>query len=121
MVGVEPATLDGNRIGVHVGRDHLKLSGPKCGELGDQILVAAAFLEQVANFLNVLRLRESSDEGGVGLGENLVVNVTDVLGRKHTRYTVLPGLFENELDEVLRWRIAWMGREVRSHFIHEEQ
>ena len=121
MVGVEPAALDGNGIGVHVGRDHLKLAGPKRGELGDQILVTAAFLEQVANLLNILRLCETTDEGGVGLGQNLVVDVTDVLGRQHTRYAVLPCLFEDELDEVLRWGIAWMGREVRRHLIHEEQ
>ena len=121
VVGVEPAALDRNRISVHVGRHHLELTGPERGQLSDQVLVASAFLEQVANFLDVLRLGEPSDEGRVGLSEDFVVHVTDVLCGQHTCYTVLSRLLENQFDEVLCWWIAWVWGKVRRYFVHEEQ
>ena len=75
----------------------------------------------MADFLNVLGLREATDEGRVGLGEDLVVNVADILRRQNAGYAVFSGLLENEFDEVFRRRIAWMRWEVRGNFVHEEQ
>ena len=110
MVGVEPSALNGNRVGVHVRCDHLELSGTQGGQLGHQILIATAFLEQVTHFFDVLRLREAPDEGRVGLSEDLVVHVAHVLGRQYAGNPVFSGLFENQFDQVFgRWitRMRW--------------
>ena len=75
----------------------------------------------MAHLLDVLRLREPSDEGRVGLSEDFVIHVADVLSGQHARHAVLSRLFENQLDEVLCRRIARVGWKVRRHFVHEEQ
>ena len=121
VVGVEPAALDGNGVGIHVGGHHLKLAGTERGQLGHEVLVATALFEQVPDLFDVLRLGEPTDEGRVGLSEDLVVHVADVLGGEHARHTVLSRLLENQLDEVLCRRIARVWREVGCHFVHEEQ
>ena len=121
MVGVEPTALDGHGVGVHVGRDHLELAWAERWKLRNEVLVATAFLQQMPNLLYVLRLGESTDEGRVGLSEDFVVDIADVLSGQNARYTVLSRLFENEFDEVFGGGISWMRREIGSHFVHEEQ
>ena len=89
--------------------------------MSDQIDVAAGLLQQVTNFLDVLRLGEAADEGGVGLCEDFVVHVADVLRGQNAGHAVLSGLLEDEFDEVLGRRITGMRRQVGRHFVHEEQ
>ena len=101
VVGVEPPALNGNGVGVNVGCNHLELAGAQGWQLSHQILVSPALLEEVSDLFDVLWLREPSDEGRVGLGEDLVVHVTHVLGGQDASNTVLSGLFEDQFDEVL--------------------
>ena len=121
MVGVEPAALNGNGVGVNIWSDHLELARPEGRQLSNEVLVATAFLEQVPNLLNVLWLGEPSDERRVGLREDFVIHVTHVLRRQNAGYPVFSGLLEDEFDEVFGGWIARMRREVRRHLIHEEQ
>ena len=120
-VGVEPAALNGNGVGVNIRGDHLELTGPEGRELSNEVLVTAAFFEQVPNFLDVLWLGEPSDERRVGLREDFVIHIAHVLCRQNAGYPVFPCLLEDEFDEVFGRGIARMRREVRCYFIHEEQ
>ena len=121
MVGVQPSALQREGVLVNVRSDDLELAGAQRGQLSDQIDVAAGLLQQVTDFLNVLRLGEAADEGGVGLCEDLVIHVADVLRGQHAGHTVLSCLLEDEFDEVFRRRVAGMRGQVGRHFVHEEQ
>ena len=121
VVGVQPSALQREGVLVNVRSDDLELAGAQRGQLSDQIDVAAGFLQQVTDLLDVLRLGEAADEGGVGLCEDLVVHVADVLRGQNAGHAVFSGLFEDEFDEVFRRRIAGMRRQVGRHFVHEEQ
>ena len=121
MVRVEPSALNGHRVWINVGCNHLELAGTERGQLCNQILVPPALFEQVSDFLYVLGLGESSDEGGICLSKDFVVYVTDILCSKNARYAVFSGLFENQFDEVFCRRVSGMRGEIRCNFIHEEK
>ena len=121
VVRVQPTTLDWNRGGVDVRSNHLELSWAKSWQLCNQILVSSALFEKMANLLNILRLSESSNEGRIGLSENLVVNIGNVLCRQDTSNTVFSCLFENKFDEIFCWWITRVWWKIGGNFIHEEQ
>ena len=75
----------------------------------------------MANLFDVLRLGESADERRVGLSEDFVVHIADVLCGEHASNTVFSSLLENEFDEVFGGWVPRVWGQIRCHLIHEKQ